>query len=41
VVDQRQLLTGERAGELQQKRYRTIQIIRGARSEAGPVARGD
>jgi pilus assembly protein CpaB len=33
VIDQKQLLTGERAGELQQKRYRTIQIIRGARSE--------
>jgi len=42
VVDQRQLLTGERAGELQQKRYRTIQIIRGARSgAAGAVARED
>ena len=41
VVDQKTLLTGERASELQQKRYRTIQIIRGARSEAGPVARGD
>ncbi|MFL5311303.1 MAG: Flp pilus assembly protein CpaB [Myxococcales bacterium] len=42
VVDQRQLLTGERAGELQQKRYRTIQIIRGARSaSAGAAARED
>ena len=42
VVDQRQLLTGERAGELQQKRYRTIQIIRGARGEAaGAAARSD
>jgi pilus assembly protein CpaB len=42
VVDQRQLLTGERAGELQQKRYRTIQIIRGARSgAAASVARED
>jgi len=42
VVDQRQLLTGERAGELQQKRYRTIQIIRGARSgAAGAVSRED
>jgi pilus assembly protein CpaB len=29
VVDQKMLLTGERAGELQQRRYRTIQIIRG------------
>ena len=42
VVDQRQLLTGERAGELQQKRYRTIQIIRGAHGEAaGAAARSD
>ena len=42
VVDQRQLLTGERAGELQQKRYRTIQIIRGARIEsASAPARSD
>jgi pilus assembly protein CpaB len=44
VVDQRQLLTGERAGELQQKRYRTIQIIRGARgadAAAAAVPRGD
>jgi pilus assembly protein CpaB len=42
VVDQRQLLTGERAGELQQKRYRTIQIIRGARSgAAGAMSRED
>jgi len=40
VVDQRQLLTGERAGELQQKRYRTIQIIRGARTASAP-ARSD
>lgn len=32
VVDQKALLTGERAGELQQKRYRTIQIIRGNKS---------
>jgi pilus assembly protein CpaB len=29
VVDQKALLTGDRAKELQQKRYRTIQIIRG------------
>ncbi|HEX4386595.1 MAG TPA: Flp pilus assembly protein CpaB [Myxococcales bacterium] len=29
VVDQKMLLTGERASELQQKRYKTIQIIRG------------
>ena len=32
VVDQKTLLAGERANELQQKRYRTIQIIRGAKS---------
>lgn len=31
VVDVKSLFTGERAGELQQKRYRTIQIIRGNR----------
>src|SRR5438132_2310547 len=37
VVDQRQLLTGEHARELQEKRYRTIQIIRGPR---GAGARG-
>jgi pilus assembly protein CpaB len=37
VVDQRTLFTGERASELQQKRYRTIQIIRGNRSGT-PVA---
>ena len=41
VVDQRQLLTGERAGELQQKRYRTIQIIRGARVDSAISARSD
>jgi len=35
VIDQKQLLTGERAGELQQRRYRTIQIIRGAKGETG------
>jgi pilus assembly protein CpaB len=29
VVDEKMLFTGERASELQQKRYRTIQIIRG------------
>lgn len=32
VVDQKTLLTGERASELQQKRYKTIQIIRGNKS---------
>jgi pilus assembly protein CpaB len=35
VVDQKTLLTGERATELQQKRYRTIQIIRGSKSSNG------
>jgi len=42
VVDQKTLLTGERASELQQKRYRTIQIIRGSKStgeSGGVVAR--
>jgi pilus assembly protein CpaB len=34
VVDQKMLLTGERANELQQKRYKTIQIIRGNKSIA-------
>ncbi len=34
VVDQKTLLTGERASELQQKRYKTIQIIRGNKSTA-------
>ena len=38
VVDQKQLFTGERAGELQQKRYRTIQIIRGAQGQAATAA---
>jgi pilus assembly protein CpaB len=33
VVDQRTLFAGDRANELQQKRYRTIQIIRGNRTE--------
>jgi len=32
VVDEKMLFAGERAGELQQKRYRTIQIIRGNRN---------
>jgi pilus assembly protein CpaB len=35
VVDEKTLLRGERANELQQKRYRTIQIIRGNKSSAG------
>ena len=41
VVDARTVLTGERAQELQQKRYRTIQIIRGNRGTgaAGVAAR--
>jgi len=40
VVDQKTLFTGDRAGELQQKRYRTIQIIRGNRGESKVAARG-
>jgi len=40
VVDQKTLFTGDRAGELQQKRYRTIQIIRGNRGETKVAARG-
>lgn len=41
VVDERSLITGEHANELQQKRYRTIQIIRGNKSEiAGISLRG-
>jgi pilus assembly protein CpaB len=40
VVDQKTLVTGDRAGELQQKRYRTIQIIRGNRGESKVAARG-
>jgi pilus assembly protein CpaB len=38
VVDQHALITGERASELQQKRYRTIQIIRGNKSELAGIA---
>jgi pilus assembly protein CpaB len=34
VVDEKMLFAGERASELQQKRYRTIQIIRGNRGGA-------
>ena len=34
VVDFKTLMTGERASELQQKRYKTIQIIRGNKSSA-------
>src|SRR5207247_8049699 len=34
VVDQKMLMTGERAADLQQKRYKTIQIIRGNKSSA-------
>ena len=40
-VDQKQILTGERAGELQQKRYKTIQIIRGGRGGDQSAARSD
>ena len=38
AVDQKALFAGDRASELQQQRYRTIQIIRGNR--AGPAAEG-
>src|SRR5205807_1583529 len=39
VVDQKMLFTGDRASELQQRRYRTIQIIRGNRVVADGAAR--
>jgi pilus assembly protein CpaB len=38
VVDQKTLLTGERATELQQRRYKTIQIIRGNKSTVNETA---
>ena len=44
VVDQKSLFTGERASELQQKRYKTIQIIRGNKSireSTGVIAKSD
>jgi pilus assembly protein CpaB len=41
VVDQRTVFTGERASELQQRRYRTIQIIRGNRTETPLASRGN
>ena len=45
IIDQKMLLTGERASELQAKRYKTIQIIRGNKntsSESGAVpTKGD
>jgi pilus assembly protein CpaB len=41
VVDEKQLLTGERAGELQQKRYKTIQIIRGRGGDPGIAQRSE
>lgn len=41
VVDEKTLFTGERAKELQQKRYRTIQIIRGNRGGAAPIEARD
>ena len=34
ILDSKTLLAGDRTGELQQKRYKTIQIIRGAKSSA-------
>lgn len=39
AVDQKTLFAGERASELQQQRYRTIQIIRGNRGASGPEGR--
>jgi pilus assembly protein CpaB len=38
VLEQRQLLNGNQASELQQKRYKTIQIIRGNKSTEGGAA---
>jgi pilus assembly protein CpaB len=38
VVDQKALFGGERASELQEKRYRTIQIIRGNKSSVSESA---
>jgi pilus assembly protein CpaB len=38
VIDQKTLFAGDRASELQQKRYRTIQIIRGNRSVSSESA---
>ncbi len=39
VIDQKQLMTGERSNELQKKRYNTIQIIRGSKNnESGGAA---
>ena len=34
IIDAKSLLAGDRTGELQQKRYKTIQIIRGNKSSA-------
>ncbi|HZR10889.1 MAG TPA: Flp pilus assembly protein CpaB [Myxococcales bacterium] len=41
IVDEKTLFTGERAKELQQKRYRTIQIIRGNRGGPAPAEARD
>jgi pilus assembly protein CpaB len=38
TIDQKTLLTGERASELQQRRYKTIQIIRGNKSTVNETA---
>jgi pilus assembly protein CpaB len=40
-VDQKQILTGERAGELQQKRYKTFEIIRGRGGNQGVAQRSE
>jgi pilus assembly protein CpaB len=38
ILDAKTLIAGDRTGELQQKRYKTIQIIRGARSSTNETA---
>lgn len=40
VVESKQLLSGGKADELQAKRYKTIQIIRGNKSESGGISSG-
>ena len=38
ILDAKMLLAGDRTGELQQKRYKTIQIIRGNKSSSNETA---
>jgi Flp pilus assembly protein CpaB len=38
ILDAKTLLAGDRTGELQQKRYKTIQIIRGNKSSSNETA---